>query len=109
MFYGSYHSSELWYFFDSLRDKAGQRAWKPDDYAMADAISSYIANFVRVGNPNAKGLPEWKQCSASTDAAFMRWSANASECVTHTPYAMRDKINRDLVISSLGLSDSDLK
>jgi para-nitrobenzyl esterase len=109
MFYGSYHSSELWYFFDSLRDKAGQRAWTPDDYAVADMISSYIADFVKTGDPNAKGLPEWKQCSASNGAAFMRWSERTSECVTTTPFPLRDKINRDAVMSTFGLSDGDLK
>jgi para-nitrobenzyl esterase len=109
MFYGSYHSSELWYFFDSLRDKAGQRAWTPDDYAMADSISGYMANFVKTGDPNGKGLPEWKQCSASNGAAFMRWAEKTSECVTSTPFPSRDKINRDAVMSALGIGDGDLK
>ncbi len=104
-FYGSYHSAELWYFFDSMRDKAGQRAWTPDDYNMADMISGYIANFVKSGNPNSKGMPEWKQCTAANNASFMRWAETTSECVTNTPMPERDKLNRDKVMSLYEISD----
>jgi para-nitrobenzyl esterase len=107
-FYGSFHSSELWYFFDSLRDKAGQRAWTPNDYAMAEEISSYIANFVKAGDPNGKSLPAWKECSSATGASFMRWS-DKSECSTSTAFPMRDELNRKAVLSALGLGEADLK
>lgn len=107
-FYGSFHSSELWYFFDSLRDKAGQRAWSANDYEMADSISSYVANFVKAGDPNGKGLPDWKECSAVNGGAFMRWS-DASDCVTKTPFPARDDLNRSVVLASLGLSEADLQ
>jgi len=108
-FYGAYHSSELWYFFDSMRDKAGQRAWSSDDYAMADTISSYIANFVKTGNPNSKGLPEWTQCTSANGDSFIRWAEKTSECVANTPFPNRDKINRDKAVSLYGLSENDLK
>ena len=29
------------------------------DYEIADAISSYWANFIKCGNPNGDGLPVW--------------------------------------------------
>ena len=58
-FYGSFHSSELWYFFNSMRDVEGQRQWTEADYNLADQITSYIANFVKTGDPNGEGLAEW--------------------------------------------------
>jgi para-nitrobenzyl esterase len=55
--YGAFHSGELPYMFDNL-DKM-DRPWKAADRALADAMSSYWANFVANGNPNSAGLPGW--------------------------------------------------
>ena len=35
------------------------RPWEEGDYALADLASSYLANFIRTGDPNGEGLPEW--------------------------------------------------
>jgi para-nitrobenzyl esterase len=42
-----------------LRDIPEQRDWEEWDYELADITSSYWANFMKTGNPNGKGLPEW--------------------------------------------------
>ncbi|MCI6023159.1 MAG: carboxylesterase family protein [Oscillospiraceae bacterium] len=58
---GAFHSSELWYVFNTL-----SRSWRPKsagDYALAEEINSYWTNFVKTGDPNGKGLPHWKACS----------------------------------------------
>lgn len=55
--YGAFHSSELPYLFNSL--SGVKRPWAPEDSAMAEKTSSYWANFVKTGNPNGDGLPEW--------------------------------------------------
>jgi para-nitrobenzyl esterase len=60
-FYGSFHSADLWYFFDSLRDAPGQRPWTDADFRMADTMSTYLAKFIRTGIPNGNGLPAWPQ------------------------------------------------
>ena len=33
--------------------------WQPADYVVSDVFSSYYANFIKTGNPNGLGLPEW--------------------------------------------------
>ncbi|HOO34294.1 MAG TPA: carboxylesterase family protein [Thermotogota bacterium] len=108
-FYGSFHSSELWYTFSSLRDVPGQRYWTSADYRMADIISSYFANFVRTGNPNGEGLTNWEQCNASTDGAFMRWHEGSAYNVSTTPYPERDALNRVAILKSIGLSEEDVE
>jgi len=54
---GVYHSAELYYVFNTL----GVRdwPWETDDRHLADAMSSYWANFAKTGDPNGPGLPQW--------------------------------------------------
>lgn len=108
-FYGSFHSAELWYTFNSIRDVEGQREWTDADYEMADQISSYFANFAKTGDPNGEGLAEWSTCSAETDGAFMWWHDGESECVVEAEYPEREALNRAVTLSSWGLTEEDLK
>lgn len=107
-FYGSFHSSELWYYFDSMRDIPGQRKWTSTDHHLADTMSSYLANFVKTGNPNGKGLPDWKQPTVADRGAFMRFRDGEARLATQTPYPERDKLNKDAVLKKAGLTEADL-
>ncbi len=63
----AYHSSEMFYAFASLREgMPPARPWTPTDFALADTVSSYWANFMRTGDPNGPGLPEWPESGADT-------------------------------------------
>ena len=56
----SWHSSELWYTFRSLREGTPPaRRWTALDYALAGQMNAYWANFIRTGDPNGEGLPRW--------------------------------------------------
>ena len=57
--WGASHFAELWYVFNHLDQEAYR--WTPADRRLADAISSYWVNFVKTGNPNARGLPSWPE------------------------------------------------
>ena len=60
---GTFHSCDLWFFFETLA-----KCWRPFDghhYDLARQISSYFVNFIKTGNPNGNDynenkLPEWK-------------------------------------------------
>lgn len=105
-FYGSFHSAELWYFFSSLRDRADQRPWTDRDHRMADTMSSYLANFVRTGDPNGDGLPVWQQ--PTKGPAFMRFADGYAYPVKASPYPTRDALNRDAVLRQYGLQEVQL-
>ncbi len=55
------HAGELPYFYGNL-DTQPQN-YNAADYALSETIMDYIENFVRTGNPNGEGLPEWKDFS----------------------------------------------
>lgn len=64
----AWHSSELWYTFASLRvGESGAsnvppvRPWTEYDVKPANQMSSYLANFIKSGDPNGEGLPYWPQ------------------------------------------------
>lgn len=54
---GAFHSAELWYVFGSL-----SYCWRPfteADHALSAEMIGYWTNFMKNGNPNGDGLPEW--------------------------------------------------
>ena len=54
---GAYHSSELWYVFQTI-----QRCWRDltgVDYDLSRAMVKYWSNFAKTGNPNGDLLPSW--------------------------------------------------
>jgi para-nitrobenzyl esterase len=53
---GATHVAEIPYMFDNL---APPVPWTDADRKVADAMSSYWANFARSGDPNGSGLPPW--------------------------------------------------
>jgi para-nitrobenzyl esterase len=55
------HTSEIPYVFDSLVHSTPIiGAVTPEKQALADKVSTYWANFAKTGNPNGKGLPQWR-------------------------------------------------
>lgn len=62
----AWHSSELWYTFNSLRDGTPPvRQWTEYDYQLAEEMNTYWANFMKTGNPNGEGLVEWPESDSS--------------------------------------------
>ncbi|CAN7721482.1 carboxylesterase family protein [Rhizobium rhizogenes] len=105
-FFGAYHSADLPYFNASLRDTPEQRKWTDPDYRMVHLASSYLANFIRTGNPNGNGLPYWGQTTAKSQGQFMRLTDGYGYLVENTPYPSRDTYNRKLILQANGLSEA---
>ena len=57
--FGAFHTSEVPYVLNTLY--MSKRPFTAADHKIADAMSSYWANFAVSGDPNGKGLPPWAQ------------------------------------------------
>lgn len=71
--YGAFHSAEIAYALHSLQ--MWKRPWTDADRKIEDIMSSYWVNFATNGDPNGKGLPEWKPYSDQS-ASLMEFDAN---------------------------------
>ena len=55
---GSWHSCDLWYIHGTLG-----KCWRPFekfDYELSETMVTYWTNFMKNGDPNAEGLPQWR-------------------------------------------------
>jgi para-nitrobenzyl esterase len=84
--YGAFHSSEVPYVLNSLGQSG--RPWGADDRKIAEAMSSYWANFARTGDPNGQGLPAWASFR-ETDPSIMELGDS------HGPRAVADRARLD--------------
>ena len=78
---GTFHSSDLWFFFESLG-----KCWRPfvgRHYDLARQMCDYFCNFIRTGDPNGSDrngaeLPAWEPWSDGTPCT-MRFTGSGSQ------------------------------
>lgn len=55
---GAAHATEIEYFLGNLGRMENPNLTKTD-FEISDTLQQYIANFIKTGNPNGAGLPQW--------------------------------------------------
>ncbi|MDT8414680.1 MAG: carboxylesterase family protein [Flavobacteriaceae bacterium] len=68
---GAAHSAEIEYAMGNLPTNRVYD-WQPEDYKVSEIIQAYFVNFIKTGNPNGLGLPNWPEVESNTDAMFMK-------------------------------------
>jgi len=71
---GTFHSSDLWFFWETLA-----KCWRPFEgkhYDLARQMCNYWANFIKNGDPNGKDangkkMPEWKPYTVDEPARMI--------------------------------------
>jgi para-nitrobenzyl esterase len=83
---GASHSAEIQYAMGNL-DLDKRYTWEPADYEVSKVMQAYFVNFIKTGNPNGPGLPEWPAYRADSNYERMRIDA-----VSHAePEAQRSR------------------
>ena len=72
---GAVHSAEIEYAMGNLATNK-VFAWTPDDYKVSKIMKAYFANFIKTGNPNGKGLPQWPELNSGKDVQLMVFDVN---------------------------------
>jgi para-nitrobenzyl esterase len=68
---GASHSAEIQYAMGNL-DLDKRYSWEPADYEVSKVMQAYFVNFIKTGNPNGPGLPEWPAYRADSNYQRMR-------------------------------------
>jgi para-nitrobenzyl esterase len=68
---GAAHSAEIQYAMGNL-DLDKRYAWEPADYKVSEQMQAYFVSFIKTGNPNGAGLPEWPAYSHNEKYLRMR-------------------------------------
>jgi para-nitrobenzyl esterase len=55
---GAVHSAEIEYALGNLSTNRAYD-WQPEDYKVSEIMQGFFANFIKTGNPNGLGVPEW--------------------------------------------------
>lgn len=63
--YGAFHTAEVPYMLDNLKF-LNNRPFELADRELAKAMSGYWVNFIKSGNPNGAGLPEWPKYNTTS-------------------------------------------
>jgi para-nitrobenzyl esterase len=62
---GAVHSAEIEYALGNLPTNRVYD-WQPADYKVSEIMQAFFVNFIKTGNPNGLGVPEWPAVSGNS-------------------------------------------
>jgi para-nitrobenzyl esterase len=74
--HGAVHSAEIEYALGNLPTNRVYD-WQPEDYKVSGIMQAMFANFIRTGNPNGLGSPNWPAVKPGVPAQVMRIDVNS--------------------------------
>ena len=90
---GAPHASEIEYCMGNLY-LVKQHQWAEDDYKVSQTMEDYFANFIKTGNPNGGGLPNWPavaKTATDPDVMIIDVDSKAVKAPNDNRYRFLDK------------------
>jgi para-nitrobenzyl esterase len=81
---GAQHATDIPFFFDTAAIKYGPQT-TARDRAIGKAMSAYLVNFARRGDPNGAGLPAWPRYARASDE-IMDFAAGGKPVAEKDPW-----------------------
>lgn len=108
---GTFHSVDLWFFFETL-----SKCWRPfvgRHYDLARQMCNYWANFIKTGDPNgvdadASPMPEWRPYTLDAPCEMIFSGEGARACLeveTEENRRLIERIIKSLLREKEGLKD----
>ncbi len=81
---GAGHATDIPFFFDTVAVKYGAAA-TARDISVGKAMSTYMVNFAKRGDPNGAGLPAWSRYARGSDA-ILDFAGNGKAVMVKDPW-----------------------
>lgn len=94
---GAAHSADIEYAMGTLPTNRVYD-WQPDDYIMSNIFQNYYVNFIKTGNPNGLGLPDWNPTNGQDIAPVLQLDIDTyqkSNAALEQRYELMDKVWND--------------
>ena len=91
---GAVHSADIEYAMGNLATNK-VFAWNEDDYKVQETFMNYYINFIKTGNPNGEGLPQWDAINGKEVAPVMHIdveSAQTTDAQMEAAYKLLDAV-----------------
>jgi len=75
---GAVHSADIEYAMGNLATNQVY-AWTPEDYQVSETLQAIYANFIKTGDPNGPGVPEWTPANQGGPVQVMRVDVNCCQ------------------------------
>jgi para-nitrobenzyl esterase len=72
---GAGHSIEIEYAMGNLPTNRVYD-WQPEDFKISEIMQGFFINFIKTGNPNGTGLPQWPSLQQGKPASVMQINVN---------------------------------
>jgi para-nitrobenzyl esterase len=88
--FGAMHADDIEYSFATLDSKPAP--WTPEDRHASAALATAFANFVKTGNPNGPGVPEWPEFGKTRQVMYVDGVSKAGPEQGRARYELIDQI-----------------